>query len=91
MPVLSWITAGVIAGFMASLAVKGGYLGFIGDIIVGMLGGLLGGWLAVTILHINVSATWIDLGLSNLVAFGGAMMLIGILRIISDKNIIGNQ
>jgi len=80
MTILSWIVVGLIAGFLAGVVVKGGGFGLIGDIIVGILGGLLGGWISVNLLNIG-SMTGINLG-SILVAFVGAVILLLIVRLI---------
>ena len=80
MGILSWIVVGLIAGFLAGVVVKGSGFGLIGDIIVGVLGGLLGGWIATTFLHIG-DMSGINLG-SILIAFGGAVILLLILRLI---------
>jgi len=80
MGILSWIVVGLIAGFLAGVVVKGGGFGLIGDIIVGVVGGLLGGWIATTFLHIG-GMSGINLG-SILIAFGGAVILLLILRLI---------
>ena len=80
MGILSWIVVGLIAGFLAGVVVKGSGFGLIGDIIVGVLGGLLGGWIATTFLHIG-GMSGINLG-SILIAFGGAVILLHILRLI---------
>ena len=60
MTILSWIVVGLIAGFLAGLVVKGGGFGLIGDIIVGVVGGLLGGWISVNLLHFGsmTGSTW---------------------------------
>ena len=42
---LAWIVTGVIAGWLTGLVVKGRGYGLIGDLFVGLLGGLIGGWL----------------------------------------------
>src|SRR6266702_4938045 len=44
--VLWWLVVGLIAGFLASRVMRGGGYGLIGDIVVGIIGALLGGWLA---------------------------------------------
>ena len=80
MTILSWIVVGLIAGFLAGVVVKGGGFGLIGDIIVGVLGGLLGGWISTTFLHIG-DMTGINLG-SILIAFIGAVILLLIVRLI---------
>ena len=43
---LIWILAGVVAGWLTGLVVKGRGYGLVGDLIMGFLGGLVGGWLA---------------------------------------------
>jgi len=40
-----WLVVGAIAGWLAGMVVKGGGYGLIGDIVVGILGGLFAGWL----------------------------------------------
>ena len=40
-----WLVIGAIAGWLASLIVKGGGLGLIGDIIVGLVGAAIAGYL----------------------------------------------
>jgi uncharacterized membrane protein YeaQ/YmgE (transglycosylase-associated protein family) len=40
-----WLVIGAIAGWLASLIVKGGGLGLIGDIIVGLVGAVIAGYL----------------------------------------------
>ena len=40
-----FILVGLVAGWLAGQLMKGGGFGVVGDIIVGVLGALLGGWL----------------------------------------------
>ena len=80
MTILSWIVVGLIAGFLAGVVVKGGGFGLIGDIIVGVIGGLLGGWISVNLLNLG-SMTGINLE-SILIAFVGAVILLLLLRLI---------
>jgi uncharacterized membrane protein YeaQ/YmgE (transglycosylase-associated protein family) len=47
--ILIWLVVGAIAGWLAGLVVKGGGFGLIGDIIVGILGAFVGGWLFGTL------------------------------------------
>ena len=70
MGVLSWIVVGLIAGWLAGQVMRGGGYGLIGDIIVGVVGGLLGGWSATSLLHIGAGVDGIDLE-SILVASAG--------------------
>lgn len=45
MSVLAWIVLGLIAGFIASKIVNKAGEGFVMDIVLGVVGALLGGWL----------------------------------------------
>lgn len=40
-----WVVAGLIVGWLAGSAMKGGGYGFVGDIAVGAIGALAGVWL----------------------------------------------
>jgi len=61
---------------------RGGGYGLIGDIIVGVVGGLLGGWIATSLLHIGAGVNGINLE-SILVAFAGAVILLIVLRLLN--------
>lgn len=45
MNVIWFLIVGVIAGWLAGLLVKGGGFGLIGDLVVGIIGALIGGLL----------------------------------------------
>ena len=45
MGLISTIVVGVVAGFVASRIVHGTGSGFFGDLILGIIGALVGGWL----------------------------------------------
>src|SRR2546428_4226227 len=46
MGILIWIVVGAIAGFVASKVLTGRGMGLLWDIVAGILGAFLGGWLA---------------------------------------------
>ncbi|HEY7936859.1 MAG TPA: GlsB/YeaQ/YmgE family stress response membrane protein [Candidatus Limnocylindrales bacterium] len=50
MGIVSWIVLGAIAGFLANLVV-GGREGILGTIILGIVGAVIGGWLASEVFH----------------------------------------
>jgi len=81
MGILSWLVVGLIAGFLASRVMRGGGYGLIGDIIVGIVGALIGGFLASTLLKMPNAVNGINLT-SIIVAFVGAIILLWILRLI---------
>jgi uncharacterized membrane protein YeaQ/YmgE (transglycosylase-associated protein family) len=75
---LIWIAIGLVAGWLASAVVGGGY-GVVGDIVVGVVGAFLGGMIFRG-LHIRSPLG----GLPGiiLVAFVGAVVLLAAIRII---------
>ena len=80
MGILSWIVLGLIAGFLAGQFMKGGGYGLIGDIVLGIVGALVGGFLASTLLGIDVNGFNI---VSILIAFVGACIIIAIGRMLT--------
>jgi uncharacterized membrane protein YeaQ/YmgE (transglycosylase-associated protein family) len=73
------LIVGAIAGWLAGMIVKGGGFGLIGDIIVGIVGAFIGGWL-FTAAHWTVP--WGGLAGTVLVAFVGASILLVILHLV---------
>ena len=43
--IVAWLLVGLIAGWMTGLMMKGSGYGMVGDIVVGLIGSLLGGFL----------------------------------------------
>ena len=82
MTILAWLVVGLIAGFLASQVMRGGGYGLIGDIIVGVVGALIGGWLATTLLNMPNPVSGINVT-SIIVAFVGAVILLAVLRLFS--------
>ncbi len=79
MSILVWLLLGLIAGWLASLLVGGGH-GLIGNIIVGIIGAFLGGWLGSMFLGLDV--TGLDIT-SIALAVGGAVIVLIIFRALS--------
>jgi uncharacterized membrane protein YeaQ/YmgE (transglycosylase-associated protein family) len=75
---LYWIIVGLIAGFLAGKVMKGGGYGLLMDIILGMLGAIVGGWL-FGMLGIYAGGGLIG---GILVAFIGAVILIWLTRVL---------
>jgi uncharacterized membrane protein YeaQ/YmgE (transglycosylase-associated protein family) len=84
MGILAWLVVGLIAGWLASAVMRGGGYGLVGDIIVGVVGALIGGFLASQLLNIPDAVNGINVT-SILVAFIGAVILIAILRLFSGR------
>jgi len=76
--ILIWLVIGAIAGFLAGLVVKGGGFGLLGDIVVGIIGAFIGGWLLPRLgIHLGV-------GMISIIASAtiGAVVLLLVLRLI---------
>ena len=75
---LWWCIVGLIAGFLAGKVMKGGGFGVLMDIVIGMVGSILGGWI-FGLLGIYSGGGIIP---SILVAFVGACILLWLVRLI---------
>jgi uncharacterized membrane protein YeaQ/YmgE (transglycosylase-associated protein family) len=84
MGILAWIVVGLIAGWLASMVMRGGGYGLIGDIIIGIVGAVIGGFLAGALFNVPDAVNGINVT-SILVAFLGAVVLIAILRAVSGR------
>ena len=79
MDLLTWLIVGLVAGVLASLVMGGTGYGIVGDIIVGIVGAFVGGWLFSAL---GVASPLGGLPGTILVAFIGAVVLLFLLRLI---------
>jgi uncharacterized membrane protein YeaQ/YmgE (transglycosylase-associated protein family) len=84
MGILSWILVGLIAGFLAGLVMKGSGYGLLGNIIVGIVGALVGGFLASALFGVDALGGF-DLT-TIIVAFLGAIVTILIVRALPGRS-----
>jgi uncharacterized membrane protein YeaQ/YmgE (transglycosylase-associated protein family) len=77
--IIIWLIVGAIAGWAAGQVVRGGGFGLIGDIIVGIIGAFIAGWL-LPIVHFPVIGGPIISAIID--AFIGAVVLLLIIRLI---------
>ena len=82
MSIIGFLIVGLIAGWLAGMAMGGRGYGIIGNIVVGVIGALLGGFVGSALLGWDVSGFNIQ---SILVAFLGAVLFLLILRAIPGK------
>ena len=76
MSILAWIVLGLIAGWLAGQVMKGGGYGLIGDLVLGIIGAIVGGFLTGVLLGRDmVNGFNIE---SIVVAFIGAVILIAV-------------
>jgi len=87
MSIVAWLVVGLIAGFLARLVFPGeepGPGGIVGDLIVGIVGAVIGGW--VFRAFGGVGVTGINLG-SIIVAFVGGVILLVVWRSIAGRRV----
>jgi len=82
MDLLTWLIVGLIAGVLASLVMGGTGYGILGDIIIGIVGAFIGGWLFRSL---GVAIPLGGLAGTILVAFIGAVVLLFVLRLIRSR------
>lgn len=79
MPLLTWLIVGLVAGLLASFVMGGTGLGLIGDILIGICGAFVGGWIFRAL---HVTSPFGGLGGVIFVAFVGAVVLLFIIRLL---------
>jgi len=82
MGILAYIIVGLIAGFLAKMVMPGSKSepgGFVGTILLGIVGAVIGGWTWNMFLN-RPGATGVDVG-SIFVAFVGSCIVIALLRL----------
>jgi len=85
MGILSWLVVGLIAGWLAGMVMKGGGFGVLGNIVAGIVGALVGGFIASSLFGISDAVNGINVT-SILVAFLGAVLVIYLLRALSPRS-----
>jgi uncharacterized membrane protein YeaQ/YmgE (transglycosylase-associated protein family) len=75
MEILIWIVVGLIGGWLANQFIRRPRYGILGVTILGVAGGMLGGFLASRVFDVNYSVTGVNLA-SILTAFFGSILLL---------------
>jgi uncharacterized membrane protein YeaQ/YmgE (transglycosylase-associated protein family) len=77
-----WLIIGLVAGWLAGQVMSGHGYGVVGDIVVGLVGALIGGFLVNHFFHKSFGLIG-----SLIVAFIGALILVAILHLIRGESI----
>jgi uncharacterized membrane protein YeaQ/YmgE (transglycosylase-associated protein family) len=86
--IIAWIVLGIVAGWLAGMIMRGGGYGLIGDLVLGILGALLGGWITGAVLGRDmVNGFNIE---TLIVAVVGAIILIAISRLFTGRRVAGS-
>lgn len=81
MSLLTWILIGIIAGWLAKIAMPGGGPGgIVGSVALGIVGAVVGGWIFNSFgqpgpMGLNIQ--------SIVISFVGALAVLGVLRMLS--------
>jgi uncharacterized membrane protein YeaQ/YmgE (transglycosylase-associated protein family) len=84
MGLLTWLIVGVIVGWLAGMVIKGRGFGLIGNIIVGVVGALIGGWLAGAVFNIPNPISGFNLT-TFIVAFLGSVLVLYAARLLKFR------
>ncbi|HUF66166.1 MAG TPA: GlsB/YeaQ/YmgE family stress response membrane protein [Gemmatimonadaceae bacterium] len=84
MDILMWLVVGLVAGVLASLVMGGTGYGLIGDIVIGIAGAFIGGWLFA---RLGVTAPFGGIAGVIFTAFIGAIVLLFLLRLIRQATV----
>jgi uncharacterized membrane protein YeaQ/YmgE (transglycosylase-associated protein family) len=85
MGILAWLVVGLIAGWLANMVMRGGRGSIVTDIIVGIIGAIVGGFLASQLFGVANPVNGINVG-SIVVAFLGAVVAIAIVRALPGRS-----
>ena len=81
MGIILWIVIGLVAGWLASMVMHSRH-GILMDLVLGLVGSLVGGFLASALLNWSPSSITGSL----VVAFVGALILIGVHRLLFERH-----
>jgi uncharacterized membrane protein YeaQ/YmgE (transglycosylase-associated protein family) len=82
MGLIAWIIVGLLAGWLTGMLMKGSGYGLLGDLLLGLIGSVVGGWLFGLILPAAEPSGLIG---SIIVATIGAIVLVAVVRLIRGQ------
>ena len=82
MDIIVTLIIGAIAGWLGGTIYKGSGLGLIGNIIIGILGSIVGYWLLGDVFHISLGGGWIGAILTGAI---GAIVILFLINLIFKK------
>jgi uncharacterized membrane protein YeaQ/YmgE (transglycosylase-associated protein family) len=85
MGLLSWIIVGLIAGWLADMMMKGRGRGVLFSIVLGIVGALVGGFLASALFNVPDPVNGINFT-TLLVSFLGAVLVIALVRALPGRS-----
>ena len=83
--ILLWVLVGLVAGFLASHVALGHGLGLFWDVVVGVIGALIGGIVLAGMLHFSIAIAGHPIISAMIMAFIGAVLLLIIFRLFAGR------
>jgi len=81
---ITWLVIGLIAGWLAGLVMKGSGYGLVGDILVGLLGGVVGAWLFMFVAPSDARDGFVGI---SIVAVIGAAVFVTLARVLTRRTV----
>ena len=88
MDLVGWIVVGFFAGALSGAVVERGPRGCLANTVVGVLGGLMGGWFATEEMHMDTTSGFLG---ALLVSFLGAVVIRLILDALEGRDRRGRR
>ncbi len=85
MGILAWIVVGIIAGWLAGAVMKGRGYGIVGDMLLGIVGAIVGGFLAGALFGVPNPISGINVT-TLVVAFLGAVIVVALVRALPGRS-----
>ena len=85
--IIAWIVFGAIAGWIAGLLVRGDERwGVIGHVVLGIVGAVIGGFLASALFNVNTGAQNGDINIASIVvAVIGAVIVVVVVNMLTGS------
>ncbi|MCK6627287.1 MAG: GlsB/YeaQ/YmgE family stress response membrane protein [Anaerolineae bacterium] len=85
MSILAWLVVGLIAGWLTGQVMRGRGYGVVMDIVIGIVGALVGGFLGSALLGIPDPLSGINFG-TIIVAFLGGIVAVTLIRALPGRS-----
>ncbi|MCL4300916.1 MAG: GlsB/YeaQ/YmgE family stress response membrane protein [Anaerolineae bacterium] len=85
MSLLAWLVVGLVAGWLTGLVMKGSGYGVVMDIIIGIVGALVGGFLGSALFGIADPLQGINIG-TIVIAFLGGIVAVALVRALPGRS-----
>jgi len=85
MSILAWLVVGLIAGWLTGQVMRGRGYGVVMDIVIGIVGALVGGFLGSALLGIPDPLSGINFG-TIIVAFLGGIVAVALIRALPGRS-----